>query len=205
MKNVVHRIVLDPTDRKSVETLLVQLYNLQTNLKTMGDRVAPRIVKSIRTRAAEPMLRILQIYPARQLGMEMHWKSERQRRYVMMKLRKENNLPYKRTGALARGWQYRVKLDDRTGKITFTVWNDAKTYDERTGKWVRYHRFVTGDIGIGKSRRAMTRYFAPIQPFHKDRGWQPSAPTISRAYEIAEKDALKIYEGQLERILEKAA
>lgn len=32
------------------------------------------------------------------------WKSPKQRRYVMAKLRKEGNLPYRRTGAFQRGW-----------------------------------------------------------------------------------------------------
>jgi hypothetical protein len=33
------------------------------------------------------------------------WTSERQRRFVMAKLRRENNLPYRRTGKLLRGWK----------------------------------------------------------------------------------------------------
>lgn len=35
----------------------------------------------------------------------LRWKSPKQRRYVMAKLRKEGNLPYRRSGAFQRGWK----------------------------------------------------------------------------------------------------
>ena len=35
----------------------------------------------------------------------IQWDSERQRRYVISKLRAEGNLPYKRTGKYQRGWR----------------------------------------------------------------------------------------------------
>lgn len=41
----------------------------------------------------------------------IQWDSERQRRFVMAKLRAENNLPYKRIGAYQRGWTV-TKLPD---------------------------------------------------------------------------------------------
>jgi hypothetical protein len=48
----------------------------------------------------------------------VQWDSERQRRYVMAKLRKENNVPYRRTGLYAAGWKtertaYGAKLSNR--------------------------------------------------------------------------------------------
>lgn len=41
------------------------------------------------------------------------WTSDRQRRFVMAKLRRENNIPYKRTHRQAQGW--RVVLEDIQG------------------------------------------------------------------------------------------
>ena len=38
----------------------------------------------------------------------LRWKSERQRRFVMAKLRNENNLPYQRTGQLTASWFVKV-------------------------------------------------------------------------------------------------
>mgnify|MGYP000086890235 CR=1 FL=1 len=53
----------------------------------------------------------------------IRWASERQRRYVMAKLRKENNLPYRRTGALAKGWE--TSIDLNSGDVTINVENAA--------------------------------------------------------------------------------
>lgn len=41
----------------------------------------------------------------------IQWDSEKQRRYVMWKLSKEGNLPYKRTGAYQAGWRLEKMVD----------------------------------------------------------------------------------------------
>lgn len=43
----------------------------------------------------------------------LRWKSERQRRYVMAKLRREGNLPYRRTHAVSQGWEVSIEETDR--------------------------------------------------------------------------------------------
>jgi hypothetical protein len=50
----------------------------------------------------------------------IQWTSERQRRYVMAKLRRERNLPYRRTHALVRGWKVPKYIDKRGGLLTVT-------------------------------------------------------------------------------------
>lgn len=74
----------------------------------------------------------------------LRWKSERQRRYVMAKLRREDNLPYERTHALAEGWRHEAEADERGGRLE--VANDSDVA-----------RFVQGD---------------DAQPYHLDTGWE---------------------------------
>jgi len=45
------------------------------------------------------------------------WRSERQRRYVMAKLRREDNLPYQRSGRLTRSWMLIAKRDGRASLL----------------------------------------------------------------------------------------
>jgi hypothetical protein len=53
----------------------------------------------------------------------LKWRSERQRKYVMAKLRKEGNLPYKRTGALQKAWK--VSAAKEGGGSVIAVSNDS--------------------------------------------------------------------------------
>jgi len=45
------------------------------------------------------------------------WRSERQRHYVMAKLRREDNLPYQRTGRLTRSWMVIAKREPRASVL----------------------------------------------------------------------------------------
>ena len=142
------------------------------------------------------MLDALKFYPRkRRKGDKLHWKSDRQRKKVMMMLRASGNLPYKRTGNLAKGWKNQVTVDPGKGTITITTLNDAMS---TLGKAQPYQRFVTGDIGSG-----LKNYAAPIQPFHKDLGWQPAQPVIdlahtqagTRAFVLLDEAAAKVLQG----------
>lgn len=81
----------------------------------------------------------------------LRWTSARQRAYVMAKLRRENNLPYKRTGALAAAWRLEMVVDNSALDIQVQAVNP-----------VAYEKYVTGDYQQG---------------FHIDTGW----PYLSRA------------------------
>lgn len=85
------------------------------------------------------------------------WKSERQRRFVMAKLRREKNLPYKRTGALRAGWMTNIR--DKSDGAIFEVENRAL-----------YARFVQGD---------------DAQPGHLRTGWPQAADIVSKWREKA--------------------
>lgn len=73
----------------------------------------------------------------------LRWKSARQRRAVMAKLRREGNLPYQRTHALSEG--YDLELDTSNDNGVFSLTNDTP-----------YFQFVSGD---------------DAQPMHLDTGW----------------------------------
>ncbi len=51
------------------------------------------------------------------------WKSAKQRRYVMAKLRREGNLPYRRTGAFQKAWKTQA-VKDGSGSL-LSVSNDS--------------------------------------------------------------------------------
>lgn len=100
---------------------------IRSELKATAER---RIIKKLRTYPRKPR------YPLR-------WTSERQRKYVMAKLREQDNLPYQRTGALKRGWEVEVKINPATAFLVIT--NDMP-----------YAQYVMGDRQ---------------QIMHQDTGW----------------------------------
>jgi hypothetical protein len=87
----------------------------------------------------------------------LRWKSDKQRKFVMAKLRREKNLPYQRTGMLEAGWTTEI-LDQKDGAI-FQVQNRLP-----------FARFVQGD---------------DAQPFHLDTGWPQAADIVSKWREKA--------------------
>jgi len=68
------------------------------------------------------------------------WPSAKQRRFVMAKLRGDNNLPYQRTGQLQNGW--RVNFLTESDTILMTLDNEAPHW-----------RFVVGGIITADSVR----------------------------------------------------
>jgi hypothetical protein len=128
-----------------------------TNLVTR--RLATEILRELRAAPARPR------YP-------IQWTSEKQRRYVMAMLRRTNNLPYRRTGKLVRGWKSNKKIDVRGG--IFAVENKVK-----------YAGYVQGPFG-SKAKAGEQRQ----QKFHRRSGW-PSAPDVVARYRKKAMDALK--------------
>lgn len=69
----------------------------------------------------------------------IQWTSERQRKFVMAKLRRENNLPYRRTGALVKNWKVIIVL--KPDRADIVAENDSSV-----GRYVfgeqqqRFHR-----------------------------------------------------------------
>lgn len=87
----------------------------------------------------------------------LRWKSQRQRRYVMAKLRRENNLPYKRTHDLSRAWRIAAFVPE-LGVAEIILINDTPSAQFVQGKYQ--------------------------QPFHIDTGWQ-NVQTVNLRYESA--------------------
>jgi hypothetical protein len=91
----------------------------------------------------------------------LRWKSPKQRRAVMAKLRREGNLPHRRTGRSARAWTIYL-TNPNEGAAELIVENRTP-----------HIRFLEGD---------------DQQPFHIDTGWL-YAPTVIRDIQDEANDA----------------
>jgi hypothetical protein len=113
-----------------------------------SSRLRSRLLEQLREQPGAPK------YPLR-------WTSQRQRRYVMAKLRAEGNLPYQRTGELAKAWHVEFASLDNGGAIT--IWNDAAV-----------ERYVEG---------------YDQQMMHADTGW-PFAPQLIADFQELATDVI---------------
>lgn len=114
--------------------------------KAVGRSTARYVSKHLIPIMVRRMNRELMALPGRP-KYPIRWASEKQRKYVMAKLRRENNLPYRRTGKLARRWSIRTALTLSNGQV-----------------WMENPATIAGYIygdRVGKDQ----------QPFHKDTGW----------------------------------
>ena len=114
-------------------------------LRAEATPVAARLLDQLRVTPPRPR------YPLR-------WTSERQRRFVMAKLREQGTLPYQRTGAYVDGYRVDERLGPRRGRITLR-------------NTTPYAPFVGGRFDTG----------AWQQGFHADTGWPMAAPLAERA------------------------
>jgi len=85
----------------------MNIYVTRTIRKTVDDYVVRNLVNITIPKPSYPL----------------QWRSPKQRRYVMWKLRKDDNLPFKRTGAFQKAWKT-TSVNDRTSSI-LTVSNDS--------------------------------------------------------------------------------
>ena len=180
-KNVISTIIIDLADPQSMKNASEHVDKMAKGFNSFNQDVQPRLASELRVRVFGPMLRALRVYPPRKLGMKIRWKSKKQKRYVMILLKKAaiargtpDDLAYRRTGKLGKSWTYTLGIQKDT--LRLWVFNTATT--KWKGETHRLSRFIQGDIGLGISRSSVWRYQAPVQPFHKDRGWNPAAPII---------------------------
>ena len=115
-------------------------------------KAAPRAVdvfvnKSVRAHVEKRVDEVL--VPPGPPKYPLRWASEKQRRYVMAKLRRENNLPYQRTGDLLAGFKVTWQRGKQGGLLDIS--NEAMASDG-----VPLVEYVMG---------------ASQQPFHSDTGW----------------------------------
>lgn len=85
----------------------------------------------------------------------LNWKSRKQQIAVIIRLKEEGNLPYRRTGRLENAWSSSMSQNE------ITIANTAR--DSKTGKFIA--PFVIGTFQ---------------QPFHKDTGWTKRSADIER-------------------------
>ena len=126
---------------------------MRTAYKRNIARLRPRILNELRKQPGKPK------YP-------LAWTSERQRRFVMAKLRQEGNLPYRRTGKLLAAYDVEVIDDGQAGGILRVV-NPTPSA-----------RFVVGDNA---------------QRFHLATGWVQVAPVVAKYREIAEEELIQTW------------
>lgn len=105
----------------------------------------------------------------------IRWTSERQRKYVMAKLRRMGQIPYQRTGGFVAAWQTSFTATQDGG--LFSVTNTAKT-----DKGLPLEPFVTGDRQQG---------------FHRDTGWYQSQDILADALVEAEDAAIQLWDETL--------
>ncbi len=72
----------------------------------------------------------------------LEWTSEKQRRYVMAKLRREDNLPYQRTHEYVRGWH--VWGDYTRGLTAIDVFHDGEVSEFVGGRQQQLMHRITG-------------------------------------------------------------
>jgi hypothetical protein len=104
----------------------------------------------------------------------IRWTSERQRKFVMAKLRRMGQVPYQRTGAYAAAWQWQAQTTQDGG--LFTIFNDAKT-----SRGEPLEQYVQG---------------VNQQGFHKDTGWIPTSAIMQEAIVDAELLLFDIWEDE---------
>lgn len=122
-------------------------------------RAVEDISKEISSELEAPLLAELQKYPSRPSYAygEFPWKTERQRRYVMAKLKGRRS---RRSGKLRKGW--RVSITGERGKLIFLVVNTEA-----------YAQFVVGRF----NQKSRDDAVMPIQPFHAPR-WKPAVDIV---------------------------
>lgn len=125
---------LELAERRVVESPKL----MQRALKRAQGRLRSRVLKIVAVEPGKPN------YPLR-------WASAKQRRYVMAKLRAENNIPYQRTHEFVKAWDAKFKFDADGG--AFEVENKSPIA-----------RYVVGE---------------DQQPFHSDTGWLNAEEVIN--------------------------
>ena len=105
---------------------------LRDKIKTAPKRVNFWLSRSLVQNSRKRTLRKLRNAPSpnSESDYPLVWRSERQRKFVMAKLRREG-LPYRRTNAMVEAWEIRGSISN--GNATLEVVNDSPQIDFVTG------------------------------------------------------------------------
>ena len=102
---------------------------LRDKIKTAPKRINAYLSRSLVQNSRKRVVRALRAEPAPNTSADypLRWKSERQRKFVMAKLRRDGNLPYQRTGQMSAAWE--VKGSISGGNPTLEITNDSPHID----------------------------------------------------------------------------
>ena len=121
------------------------------------DAVNQQILNEVRDEIAPDALQELSV-DAPPVARPIQWTSDKQRKFVMAKLKRENNLPYRRTGRLRNAWVVEVRGN------AIVIENPSAI-----------SKFVYGSLA--QNRSAALRF---QQGFHANTGWQPATDTAKK-------------------------
>lgn len=184
-KNVISKLVVDYGKPGSVANAIARIKGMERKA-VKADAALGKQADAIEALFLRPLLKELAWYPPRKKGMKIRWASDKQRRYVLLLLRKQfmartgrapragDDISYVRTGTFGDSW-VAVAIPTTNG-LRVRIYNTA---ENEAG--IRYAPFVVGNIGLGVSDRSAGRYLKPQQRFHQDRGWKQAAPLIQRS------------------------
>lgn len=161
---------------------LITLQQVAALLPLDVERYAKRELRPFVSQRIDKTLRREPPTPFQQSGGQLpyiRWTSERQRRYVMAKLRREGNIPYQRSHQYAGGWH--VTGDYANGLTSIDVWHDPYPGDD--GEDVVQF--------VGGSRQ---------QGFHQDTGW----PNANEVLQIVSIDLSARIEAGLPVVIDQA-
>jgi hypothetical protein len=116
----------------------------------------------------------------------IRWTSERQRKFVMAKLRREGNLPYRRTGKLVAQWAVDVDIDQITRRERFFIalLNFLAKVTAATAPTPPASDVIVRIANPSPVEQYVTGIHQ--QGFHKDTGWYQSGVVLDTAVQQVE-------------------
>lgn len=142
--------------KTSVEIKNPGLLDAYAQLLEKAPEVTNRLVTDVANKERDRLLTQFRKEPG-PAAKPFTWKSGKQQRYVMMKLRKEGNLPYRRKHTLVNAWRLLVVY--QPGKITSIMLEN----NDPARRWV-----------VGKDQA----------PGHEITGWYQEEPLIERSRRV---------------------
>lgn len=121
------------------------LRNLQQVHAVVGDKIKQYARREVRPFVSQQVDKTLRREPPeRQYPADypLEWTSDRQRKYVMAKLRREGNLPYRRSHEFVRQWH--VRGDYTNGLTSIVVYHDSDIEQYVTGRRRQEFHRITG-------------------------------------------------------------
>lgn len=158
------------TDTSIIDDLIYQMQN--------HDKIVAEIGTEVHRQYAGEALSHLQVEPGTP-KYPLKWASEKQRRFVMAKLTRENNLPYRRSHDLSQAWEVIIKIEG--GVLRFIIENPAPQA-----------KFVYGSLAKDVSAAARFQ-----QPFHRQTGWQQASVTARYWLQVFQDEFTKRYRVRL--------